>query len=119
VNNKNIVGGIFCDLSKAFDCVNHRILLLQLENFGIGETFGTPIKSYFMERYQKGAMKNKTNTINYSNWELVRHGVPQSSILGPLLFLLYINDLSIITAKTAKLVPYADDTSFIITYRIC
>jgi hypothetical protein len=67
-----------------------------------------------MERYQRVAIKDKTNTIYYSNWELVRHGVPQGSILGPLLFLLYINDLPIVTAKDAKLMLYADDTSFII-----
>jgi hypothetical protein len=69
-----------------------------------------------MERYKKVAVRDKTNTINYSNWELVRLGVPQGSILNPLLFLLCINDLPTITAKNAKLVLYADDTSFIITH---
>jgi len=115
MNSKHTVGGIFCDLSKAFDCVNHRILLEKLEHYGIRGTFGALIKSYLMERYQRVALKDKTNTVNYSNWELVKHGVPQGSILGPLFFLLYVNDMPTVTAKNAKLVLYADDTSLIIT----
>ena len=105
----------FCDLSKAFDCVNHRILLSKLEHYGIRGTFGALIKSYLTERYQRVSIRDKSNTINYSNWELVRHGIPQGSILGPLLFLLYIKDLRTVTAKNAKFVLLVDDTSFIIT----
>jgi hypothetical protein len=115
MNNKHTIGGIFCDLSKAFDCVNHRILLSKLEHYGIRGTFGALIKLYLTQRYQRVAIKDKTNTINYSNWDLVKHGVPQGSILGSLCFLLYISDLPTVTAKNAKLVLYADDTSFIIT----
>jgi hypothetical protein len=111
MNNKHIVGGIFCDLSKAFDCINHRILLSKLEYYGMRGTFGALIKSYLTERYQRVAIKDKTNTINYSNWELVKHGVPHGSILGPLFFLLYINNLPTVTAKSAKFVLYAEDTS--------
>jgi len=85
---------------------------LKLEHYGIR---GTLIKSYLTERDQRVALKDKTNTVNYSNWELVKHGVPQGSILSPLFFLLYINDLPTVTAENAKLVLYADDTSFIIT----
>jgi hypothetical protein len=72
-NNKHTVGGIFCDLSKTFDCVNHKIQLLKLEHCGIRGTFGAVIKSFLMERYQRVALKDKTNPINYSNWELVKH----------------------------------------------
>jgi hypothetical protein len=62
-------------------------------------TFGALIKYYLTERYQRVAIKDKANTINYSNWELVRHSIPKDSILSALLFLLYIKDLPIVTAK--------------------
>jgi len=73
------------------------------------------VKSSLMERYQRVALKDKINTINFSNWELVKHGVPQDLILGPLFFLLHVNDLPTVTAESVKVVLYADDTSFIIT----
>jgi len=115
MNNKHIVGGIFCDLSKAFDCVNHRILLLKLEHYGIRGAFRTLIKSCLTDRHQRVAIKDKTNTINYSNWELVKHGEQQGSILGHLCFVLYTNNLPTVTSKCTKLVLYADGTSFINT----
>ena len=115
MNNKHNVGGIFCDFSKAFDCVNHKILLTKLEHYGIRGTFGALIKSYLTERYQRVALKDKTNTVYYSNWELVKHGVTTRFNNQPFIFLLYINDLPTVTAKNAKLVLYADDTSLIIT----
>ena len=86
MNNKHTDGGICCDLSKAFDCVNYKILLSKLEHYGIRGIFGALIKWYLTERYQKVALQDKTNTVIYSNWEFVKHGVPQGLILGPLFF---------------------------------
>jgi hypothetical protein len=55
----------------------------------------------------------KTHTSTSSEWELIKHGVPQGSVLGPLFFLLYVNDLPNVTTNNAKIVLYADDTSII------
>ena len=98
LNKKHIVGGIFCDLRKAFDCVNHKILISKPEHYGIIGTCKTLIESYLTDRYQRVVMKYTTKNTNYSNWKMIRRGVPQGSILGPLFFLLYINDLADITA---------------------
>jgi hypothetical protein len=89
-NNKLAVGGLFCDLTKAFDCVNHEVLLAKLEFYGINTTAGKLIKSYVTDRYQRTLINNNYSK-GVSHWQKVEQGVPQGSILGPLFFLLYIN----------------------------
>jgi hypothetical protein len=115
-NNKQLVGGIFCDLHMAFDCVSHDILIKKLEFYGITGKFGALLKSYLKGRYQKVNLC-KNNSINSfsSSWAEIKFGVPQGSILGPLLSLLYINDITKVSVNGAKIVLYADNTSIIVT----
>jgi hypothetical protein len=105
MDNGKINGVVFLDIKKAFDSINHRVLLNKMnEQFGI---FGWEIKwfeSYLMNRVQQCSINGKL-----SDKKRINCGVPQASILGPLLFLLYINDLPDCLRSTASCM-YVDDT---------
>ncbi|MBF2463459.1 reverse transcriptase family protein, partial [Listeria welshimeri] len=100
--------GIFCDLSKAFDCVQHSTLVSKLRHYGIRGSALDLLMSYLDKRIQKIDVNGKR-----SPGAMLDMGVPQGSILGPFLFLIYINDLPYLVEKKHKIVLFADDTSLI------
>ena len=83
-----ITGGVMMDLSKAFDTLNHELLIAKLEAYGFDTGALTIILSYLSDRWQR----TKINT-SFSTWSEILGGVPQGSILGPLFFNIYIIDL--------------------------
>lgn len=103
------VSGLFIDLSKAFDCVNHSILLEKIAWAGVRGPALDLIKSYLTGRFQCVLIDNC-----YSEHLPVSCGVPQGSVLGPLLFLVYINDLFRL-GISGKPFLYADDSAFFYT----
>ena len=94
LNQRQQVGGIFCDLTKAFDCVNHSILLNKLHYYIIRGKCQCWFKSYLENRKQRVCMSpHILEQEKSSSWETVVNGVLQGSILGPLFFIKYLIDL--------------------------
>ena len=104
LNDKFDIRLVFCDQSKAFDKVWHGGLLYKLKTFGIEGSLYDWFENYLSNRRQRVTIKNGLST-----WAEVRAGVPQGSILGPLLFLIHINDIVENIESNIKL--FADDTS--------
>lgn len=113
VDEGKLVAGLFIDLKKAFDTINHNILINKLEKYGIRGIALQWIRSYLKNRKQFVKIENFCSSCLKINC-----GIPQGAVLGPELFILYINDLSKVS-KALKSVLFADDTNvFFASYNL-
>ena len=105
LDEKGYAGGILMDLSKAFDTINHQLLIAMLHAYGFDKSSFTLILSYLSNRWQR----TKIN-LSFSSWSELLQGVPQGSVLAPLLFNMYINDLFFEFTET-EVCNFVDDTT--------
>ena len=110
-HDREFTVGVFIDLSKAFDTVDHNILLTKLTYFGLSKNYIKLIKNYLSNRKQFISYNCKTTALKD-----ISCGVPQGSILGPLLFLLYANDLKNASASL-NAIMFADDTNLFVSHK--
>ena len=103
LDNKGYGGAILIDLSKAFDNINHDLLIVKWYVYGFSKESLKLINSYLTNRWKRTKLDN-----GFSKWTEILLGVPQASVLGPLLFNIYVKDLFFLTEKT-NVCNYADD----------
>ena len=105
LDKNEYIAAILMDLSKAFDCLPHEILISKLKAYGLSDSASKLLLSYLTDRKQQIKIGNIV-----SSWEYIQKGVPQDSILGPLLFNVFINDIFYFIKK-GGLYNYADDNT--------
>ena len=110
------VSGIFCDLAKAFDCVNHEVLLFKLNYYGTQGEILDWFKSYLYNRNQRIELKSSKLQNFCSSWKIVKHGVPKGLVQRPLLFTMYINDFPLLINSLVEVIMFSDDTSILVSH---
>ena len=105
MDNNEYVAAVLMDLTKAFDCLPHKILLSKLSAYGLSDEAVLLLKSYLSDRKQRIKLNNIV-----SSWSEIKKGVPQGSILGPLLFKIFINFIFYFI-EHGTLYNYADDNT--------
>ena len=105
------VGAVLMDLSKAFDCIPHDLLLAKLQAYGVSKHSCSLLASYLSKRHQRVKLGDKA-----SSWLEILKGVPQGSILGPLIFNIFINDIYYFLTK-CTMYNYADDNTLSFIHR--
>ena len=109
IDKKFKVAIVSLDLSKAFDSINHNLLLKKLKSFNLNQQSIDYIQSYLSNRRQSTKLSKFTSTE-----QEIKSGVPQGSILGPFLFLCFVNDLPNVFNNETKFIAYADDTQLLV-----
>ena len=113
--NGKITTAIFLDLSKAFNTLNHNILLKKLEKYGILGSSLQWYKSYLCNQKMRVKCRTRQNETTISDTSEVTYGAPQGSCLGPLFFTIFTNDLSLHLTYT-KCILFADDTTIYMSH---
>lgn len=108
------VGGLFCDLARALDCVNHEIVLATLHFYGIIRVGAKWFSSYLANRKQSWKKTFQYNLDLFLGWGTLKHGLLQGLTVGPVLFITYINNLSPQINSLSEPIIFADYTSVII-----
>ncbi|PFX25310.1 putative RNA-directed DNA polymerase from transposon BS [Stylophora pistillata] len=110
LDKHNITGTVAIDLSKAFDCLPHDLLLEKLNFYGLEKNSVSLLRSYLSSRYQRVKLGN-----TFATWMGVHTRVPQGSLLGPLLFNIFMNDL-VFAVENCRLLSYADETKLYLSH---